>query len=215
MRQDLSEFVFISDRSGSMGSCREEAQNAINRMIEDQKGGNGECRLTLVEFDDVYDVVHDGVKVDDVPAYELQPRGMTALLDAVGKAMTTVGARLAKTPEEERPMLVTVVISTDGIENASKEYSHAQIAAMIKEQKEKYNWKFVFLGVELDESIGTGLNIDSSSVVNLKRSKSSAAYAMTSDKLRGLRDQVFELGALEIYENLDYSEAEKAELSED
>lgn len=216
MKQDLVEFVFISDRSGSMGACQEEAQNAINRMIDDQRNEEGECRLTFVEFDDVYDVVHDGVDIKDVPKYTLIPRGMTAMCDAVGKAITTVGARLAQTPEEERPSLVTVVISTDGFENASKEYSYKQVADMIKEQREKYSWQFVFLGVEIDEKVGTDLGIDLSNVVNLKRSKTSKAYGTTSDKLKAAR-QLSNRGACgqSVGSALAYSDSEKFDLSQE
>jgi len=120
MKQNLTELVIVSDRSGSMGDSREEAQGAINHFLNDQKGEEGDCNVTFVEFDNVYDVLHDGVSVEDVPEYTLVPRGMTALYDAVGTAITTVGERLAKTPEKDRPSLVSVVISTDGLENASR-----------------------------------------------------------------------------------------------
>lgn len=216
MKQDLSELVIVSDRSGSMSSSREESQNAINRMISDQKDAEGECRLTFVEFDDLYDIVHDGIDVKEAPEYVLEPRGLTALYDAVGKAVSTVGSRLAKTPEAERPALVTLVISTDGHNNASKEYNRNQVAKMLKEQQEKYSWQVIFLGVEIDEQVAVDMNININNAVNIKRSKSSAAYAMTSSKLMSARNAVVAgADAKAVSGCMAYSDDEKLELASD
>ena len=187
MDNNKVEFVFVSDRSGSMGSCREEAENAINRMIDDQRNESGKCLITFIEFDDQYDVLYDGVDLENVSKYLLKPRGMTALYDAVGKAITTVGQRLANTPEVERPKLVTVVISTDGYNNASKEYTQSQVANMIKEQTDKYSWKFVFVGVDINEDIGVQMNINPNNVVSVARANSALGFQYTSDKLKRAR----------------------------
>jgi len=213
MKQNLTELVIVSDRSGSMGDSREEAQGAINHFLNDQKGEEGDCNVTFVEFDNVYDVLHDGVSVEDVPEYTLVPRGMTALYDAVGTAITTVGERLAKTPEKDRPSLVSVVISTDGLENASREYSLQDVVKMIKTQKEEFSWQFTFLGVELDEKTGTDLGIDLGNVVNLKRDCTSAAYTMTSDKFKGTRNMLGSgLACQEAAKNMAYTSSEKLDL---
>ncbi len=148
MRNDLTELVLIIDRSGSMQSCQAEAQAGINTFIDEQKKQPGEARLTLVQFDDRYEFVHKGVNIKDVPAYELSPRGMTALNDAIGKAINETGARLAALPESERPGLVTVLIVTDGLENSSQEFKAYQIKSMIDHQRDKYKWKFNFLGAD-------------------------------------------------------------------
>lgn len=218
MNKNLTELVIVSDRSGSMTTSRLEAQGAINRFLKDQKEEDGQCNVTFVEFDDNYDVLADGKPIAEVGEYELVPRGWTALYDAIGKAITTVGERLAKLSETDRPGLVTVMISTDGAENSSKEYSYQQVADMIKTQKETYSWQFVFLGVELDERIGTALNIDISNVVNLKRSKSSHAYSNTSDKLKAARravSQGFTASSRAVCDAMAYSDQEKADLGSD
>ena len=213
MNKDLTDLVIVSDRSGSMGSSREDSEGAINHFIKDQQGEEGECNVTLVEFDNEYDVLYDGVSVEDVGEYQLVPRGMTALYDAVGTAITTVGERLAKTPEADRPSLVTVVISTDGLNNASKEYSHSQIVKMIKTQREEFSWQFIFLGVELNEQIGIGLGLNAVNVVNLQRSNSSFAYGMTSDKIKGSRNMMASgMSCQEAGANMAYTNDEKTSL---
>lgn len=140
--------TLVVDRSGSMMTCRDDAEGGINAFIEEQKANDGECNLTLVQFDNVYEFVHNGVPVADVGEFKLHPRGGTALLDAVGRAINEAGTRLAKMPESERPGLVTFVIVTDGQENASREFSRDQIKKMIEEQTSKYNWQFTFLGAD-------------------------------------------------------------------
>ena len=167
MRQDLTQLVIISDRSGSMSSSQEESQNAINHLIDEQKKEEGECQLTFVEFDDSYDVVYDaGIK--DAPQYFLMPRGMTALYDAVGRTINMVGEKLRNLPEADRPALVQVVISTDGLDNRSREFSKSRVAQMIKRQRNEFSWQFVFIGVEIDaESIAVDLNININNAVKI------------------------------------------------
>lgn len=188
MDKNLTEIIIVSDRSGSMDSCRVEAQGGINTFINEQKKAPGEARLTFVEFDDKYDVVHDAAPIKSVGEYVMQPRGWTAMFDAIGKAITTVGQRLAGLPEEKRPGLVVCVISTDGQENYSKEYTGKQIAAMIKEQTEKYSWQFQFLGANID-AIGTAndLEIKTSGALNVAANKLGAAYASSSSKVSNMR----------------------------
>lgn len=188
MNTNLTEIIIVSDRSGSMSVCREEAENGINRFIDEQKAHPGEARLTFVEFDDRYEVVHDGTPIKDVPKYTLTPRGWTALLDAIGKAITTVGERLSKLSEADRPGLVVCVISTDGEENHSREYKRPQIAAMVKEQTEKYSWQFQFLGANIDAiATGADLEIKTSGAINVAANKLGAAYGTSSDKVGKMR----------------------------
>ncbi len=122
-------------------------------MLEDQKKQPGEAKLTLVQFDHEYQVDYDGMPIQDVPpltSATYVPRGATALLDAIGRAINAVGGRLSNTPENEKPSKVIVAIMTDGGENASHEFKNAQITKMIKHQTEVYKWEFLFLSAGPD-----------------------------------------------------------------
>lgn len=161
MRQDLTEMVFILDRSGSMAGLEKDTIGGFNSMIEKQKKEVGEAVITTVLFDDEYELLHNGVNIKEIPALtdkEYSARGMTALLDAVGKTINTVGDRLNKTAEYLRPGKVIFVITTDGHENASSEFSASRIKEMVDHQKQKYNWEFIFLGANID-AYGAGGNI--------------------------------------------------------
>lgn len=162
MKDNLTEIVFILDRSGSMMHLTADTIGGYNSMIEKQKQEPGEAKITTVLFDDNYEILHDAIDIQDVEPMttaQYYARGCTALLDAVGKTINSVGARLNNTPEEERPSKVIVVITTDGYENSSHEFTRAQIKEMIEHQTTKYSWKFMFLGADIDavaeaESIG-------------------------------------------------------------
>lgn len=191
MNKQLTDITVILDRSGSMASIHADAEGGLNTFINEQKSTEGDANFTLVQFDDKYDIVHDGIKIDDVPHCTLTPRGSTALLDAVGKTINTLGERLAKTPESDRPGLVVVVIVTDGGENASHEFNRAQIQAMIEHQQEKYDWEFVYLGANQDafaEAHAMGINM--ANVSNYDTSKTRDAFTMTSTKLAESRMSV-------------------------
>lgn len=153
MNNNLTEMVFILDRSGSMGMLEEETIGGFNSMIEKQKAGPGEAHVTTVLFDNEYYLLHDAVDIKEVKPItknEYYARGTTALYDAIGKTIDAVGERLAATPEEERPGKVIFVITTDGYENASKAYSLSRIKEMIEYQKSKYSWVFMFLAANMD-----------------------------------------------------------------
>ena len=161
MNQNLCEIGFVLDRSGSMKDMELEARNGFNAFLESQQKLPGEARLTLVLFDHEYIVAHDGVPIKDVPSLDEHtyvPRGTTALLDAIGRTINTIGERLDKAPEPERPGKVIVAILTDGLENASQEFKRKQIFKMIKHQREVYSWEFIFLGARQD-AIQTGAQI--------------------------------------------------------
>lgn len=162
MKENLTELVFILDRSGSMSALTDDTIGGFNSLIESQKAEEGEAFVTTVLFDDKYELLHDHVNIKDVQPLtrkEYFARGMTALLDAIGRTINTIGERLAKTPEEERPSRVVIAITTDGFENASKEFTKKQIKDMIEHQQSKYSWVFMFLGANMDavseaESLG-------------------------------------------------------------
>jgi len=145
-----TDITIVLDRSGSMLSVLDDAVNGFNQFIEDQKKVEGEATVTLVQFDTVHEVVYKGKKLEDVPSLDLQPRGFTALLDAVGKAIAEIGEHLKAMTEDDRPKQVIFVILTDGRENSSKEYSLQQVKQMIEHQTNVYKWQFVFLGANQD-----------------------------------------------------------------
>jgi uncharacterized protein YegL len=149
----LSEIVVVVDRSGSMSAIKMDAIGGFNSFLQTQKELPGDAKFTLILFNHEYKIIHDGVPIKEVPNLNTKsyyPTGNTALYDAVGRAIDSVGERLANTPEEERPEKVIVAILTDGEENSSKEYKQAKINEMIKHQKEVYSWEFVFLAANID-----------------------------------------------------------------
>jgi len=159
--KNLTEIVIIIDRSGSMHHLQEETITGFNVFLDEQQKLEGKALLTLVQFDDQYELIHDAVNVQDVPLLNeetYRPRGYTALLDAIGKTVSTVGDRLKGTPEGKRPSKVIFLIITDGYENDSKEFGRSAIKKMISHQEDKYSWKFTFMGANQD-SIVEGASI--------------------------------------------------------
>lgn len=153
MRENLTEMVFVLDRSGSMSGLAADTIGGFNELIEKQKKIEGRAYVTTVLFDHEYEVLHDHVALEEVAPLtdkEYFARGSTALLDAVGRTIDSVGARLAAAPEEERPAHVVFVITTDGRENSSREYTAQRVRGMIEHQQQKYSWQFVFLGANMD-----------------------------------------------------------------
>jgi hypothetical protein len=167
MQEELTEIVCIIDRSGSMAQVKDEAISGFNSFLEDQVAVPGEAALTLVRFDTEYEIMHNGTPITQVPMLDensFEPRGMTALYDAIGRTIDDVGGRLSKTPEAQWPAHVIVAILTDGLENASSDYTCNRIRTMIEHQQSTYNWDFVYLGANQNafaESRRMGLNKES------------------------------------------------------
>lgn len=186
-----TEIACVIDRSGSMNDIRSDAIGGFNAFLRDQKSVAGECKLTLVLFNHEYSIVHDGVNLQDVPELTEQtyvPSGTTALLDAVGRTVDTIGGRLDK--QADKPKKVIVVILTDGMENASKDYTRSRVAEMIKHQQEKYSWEFIFLAANQDAfSVGGALNIKTANTVPFAANSAGtkAVYASASTITRGYR----------------------------
>lgn len=148
---DLTELIFVLDRSGSMWDQKVETEGGFNSLIDEQKKQPGKAKVTLAQFDNEYELVYEGKDIKKVKPLNLIPRGITALNDAIGKTIVTTGERFAALEEEDRPGTVIFVILTDGLENASQEYTDpASIKALIDEQTNKYNWVFTFLGADKD-----------------------------------------------------------------
>ena len=155
MRQDYTHIAIILDRSGSMSGKESDVVGGVNTLFADQRKLPGDCTVTVVQFDtgDPYEVLRDGVNLKDIIAMsvaEYTPRGGTPLYDAMGRGIVTEGERLSKMDESMRPSKVVVCIVTDGLENASREYTRDRIAAMTKEQTETYGWQFIYLGANQD-----------------------------------------------------------------
>jgi len=190
VRSDLADVTLVVDRSGSMSSIREDAEGGINTFVQEQAKQPGEALLTLVQFDTEYEFVHRAVSVSRVPHYKLVPRGNTALLDAVGRAINETGERLAKIPANDRPGLVVFVIVTDGQENSSKEFSKAKIKELIEHQQSKYNWQFTFLGANQDAfAEAGGLGIRAAGAATFAPGKVGAAWQGTCMLVARMRKQ--------------------------
>ncbi len=154
MKESKTHISVILDRTGSMESIRDDTIGGFNAFLDEQKKQPGEATLTLVQFDtqDPFEVIHDFKPIGDVPGLTREtyvPRASTPLLDAVGRGINDLEARLGKLPAKKRPGKVVVVIVTDGQENASREFRKDQVEKMIKEHEEKDGWQFVFLSADL------------------------------------------------------------------
>jgi hypothetical protein len=154
MNKDLTEIVVVLDKSGSMGSVREDTIGGFNTFLQDQKELPGEAVLTLTMFDAEYSFVERGALLENVKPLSNEtyaPGGMTALLDAVGKTINDVVTRHASLDEDEKPGKVILVVITDGHENSSREITKkAELVKMVKKQEEDYGWEIVFLGADID-----------------------------------------------------------------
>jgi Mg-chelatase subunit ChlD len=190
MKPELTDITLIVDRSGSMQAVREDAEGGVNAFIAQQAKEPGEALLTLVQFDTQYEFLHKGTPISQVPEYHLVPRGMTALLDAVGRAINETGERLAKMDEAQRPGLVVFVVMTDGQENSSREFTKDQIKQMIEHQQEKYRWHFTFLGANQDAFAEAGaMGIQPSGTADFAPEKVLAACVGTAHKVSRMRGQ--------------------------
>ncbi len=153
MKKGLTEMVFILDRSGSMGGLERDTIGGYNSMINKQKKEKGEALVSTVLFDHEQEVFLDRApldKVRDMTEDDYYVRGCTALLDAIGGAIHHIGNVHKYAREEDVPEKTIFVITTDGLENASKRYSYSDVKRMIKRQEEKYGWEFLFLGANID-----------------------------------------------------------------
>ena len=186
MKKGLTEVVFILDRSGSMSGLESDTIGGFNSMIEKQKKEEGEALVSTILFDNYSEVLHDRVevsKIEPLTDRDYTVRGCTALLDAIGGAIHHIGNVHKYARNEDVPEHTIFIITTDGMENASHQYSREKIKAMIERQRTKYGWEFLFLGANIDaietarsygidqdraveyncDSVGTGLNFEAMS----------------------------------------------------
>ena len=153
MKNNITELVFILDRSGSMAGLEADTIGGFNSMIEKQKKLDGKCYVSTVLFDSVSEVLHDRVELGEIKPMtedEYFTRGCTALIDAIGGAIHHIGNIHKYARPEDVPEHTMFVITTDGMENSSHKYSSKKVKAMIERQKEKYGWEFIFIGANID-----------------------------------------------------------------
>lgn len=150
MDNNYTEICIVLDRSGSMDNIRADMEGGLNSLLADQKKLDQKCLVTLYQFDDEIERVFSGKDVKDLEPIKLDPRGSTALHDAMGRAIKELGSRLSFLPEAKRPGKVIFIVITDGMENSSREYAGSTIKQMVEEQTRKYSWQFVFLGADQD-----------------------------------------------------------------
>ena len=160
MKKGLTEMLFILDRSGSMSGLEKETIGGFNSLIEKQKKIEGSAVVSTVLFDGEMDVIHDRVpleKIKELTEKEYYARGCTALLDAVGHSVKHIRKVQKNLPEEEKPEKTIVVITTDGEENSSCEYSLEKVKRLLSRMQEKHKWEFLFLGANIDAVTAAGL----------------------------------------------------------
>lgn len=153
MKEKTTELVFILDKSGSMAGLESDTIGGFNALVDKQAKEPGEARITTVLFNHGYELLHDRIPLNGVAPLtekDYEVGGTTALLDAIGATIQKIGNAQKRTNEAERAGKVMFVITTDGLENASSEYTHEKIRAMIARHKEEYKWDFLFLGANID-----------------------------------------------------------------
>ncbi len=197
MKNNMTELVFILDRSGSMSGLERDTIGGFNSMIQEQKKGTtektGGAYVTTVLFDHKYEIIHDRAPVEEVPKLtekEYYVRGNTALLDAIGKTIHHISQIHKYAREEDVPAKTLFVITTDGFENSSRLYSSDEIKKMITHEKEKYGWEFLFLGANID-AIETarhyGINEDRAVTYCSDSEGTKLNYRVVSNAVSGMR----------------------------
>ena len=193
MKKNLKELVFILDRSGSMAGLEADTIGGFNAMIDKQRAEEGEAYVSTVLFDNESVVIHDRVPLDKVPKLtnrDYYVRGCTALLDAVGGAIHHIGNVHKYAREEDRPEKTLFVITTDGMENASRRYTYDKVKAQISRQKEKYGWEFLFLGANIDaarEAARFGIDADRAANYHADHQGTAVIYEAMSEAVCNVR----------------------------
>ena len=193
MKKNLTEIVFILDRSCSMAGLEDDTIGGFNAMIEKQKREDGEALVSTVLFDNDCEVIHDRVdiqRIEPMTRNEYYVRGCTALLDAVGGAIHHIGNVHKYAREEDRPEKTLFVITTDGMENASRKYTYDRLKTMIERQKEKYGWEFLFLGANIDaakEAARFGIGADRAANYHADSIGTAVIYEAVSEAVCNIR----------------------------
>ncbi len=185
---NLTRLVFLLDRSGSMQSIKSDVIGGFDAFLAEQRAGEGQCTVTLAQFDDEYEVVYRDIALGQAPPLALCPRGRTALLDSMGKLITDTAAEIDALAEEDKPGTVIVAIMTDGMENASHEWRRRDIKALVEQQTNDNGWEFLYMGADQDAvEVGTGLGVKDGQAITYARGKSRETMLTVSDNVRGYR----------------------------
>lgn len=192
MNENTVEVVFILDRSGSMSGLEKETIDGFNEMIEKQRHDEGRVIVSTVLFDHMFEVIHNRVDLRDVRKMtdeDYYVRGTTALLDAVGRSIVKIN-RIQQKRYDKRPRTM-FVITTDGMENASREFGYADVKRLISRQKERYGWDFIFLGANID-AVGTarrfGISPDRAADYHSDEEGTRLNYEVLSDHIHAFRE---------------------------
>ena len=189
----MTELVFILDRSGSMGGLEADTIGGFNSMIAKQKKEAGEAWVSTVLFDNATEVIHDRLRLSEVPKLteeEYYVRGCTALLDAVGKTIHHIGNVHKYARKEDVPERTLFVITTDGMENASREYTYDKVRKMIERQKKMHGWEFLFLGANIDaarEAKRFGISADHAANYHCDEAGTALNYEVISEAVSKVR----------------------------
>ena len=187
--QNLTRVVFLLDRSGSMQSIKSDVIGGFDAFLTEQRAGDGQCTVTLAQFDNVYEVVYRDIDLAQVPPLELEPRGSTALLDSMGKLITDTSADIGALAEDDKPGTVIVAIMTDGLENASQEWRRPDIKALVEQQTNDHGWEFLYMGADQDAiEVGVSLGVQANRSMTYSRDASGPAMAATSAMVGRLRN---------------------------
>ena len=193
MKNNLTELVFILDRSGSMSGLERDTIGGFNSMLEKQKKEEGEAIITTVLFDNTYELLHDRINIKGIAHItdeEYYVRGTTALLDAIGKTIIKIENAHKHTLEDERPSKVLFVITTDGMENSSRIYNYGKIKSMIEDKKKEFGWEFIFLGANIDAvkaARDIGISEDRATKYNCDCEGTKLNYEVISETVSSLR----------------------------
>ena len=197
----MTELVFILDRSGSMAGLEKDTIGGFNAMLEKQRKEPGDAVVSTVLFDNQAEVIHDRVALADVPNLtdrEYYVRGCTALLDAVGGAIHHIGNVHKYARREDVPEKTLFIITTDGMENASRRYTYDKVKAMIEHQREKYGWEFLFLGANIDaarEAARFGIRADRAANYHADHIGTEVIYEAVSEAVCQVRNCAAPLSA--------------------
>ncbi len=191
MQEKLTDITLVVDRSGSMDAIRLDAEGGVNAFMKQQADEEGDALMTLVEFDTEYNFVERGTPIEDVGGYTLRPRGMTALLDAVGRSINETAERIEATDESDRPELVVFVVMTDGEENSSVEFTRDQVHELISKRQSEDGWHFTFLGANQDAfAEARGMGFAAAGTANVNINKYYNAHDSASSKVKRMRGQM-------------------------
>ena len=209
MKQGLTHLIFVVDRSASMSSIASEMITGYNQFIKKQKENASECYVSFYQFDDQYDTVFERVALTDVKELNddtYQPRGSTALFDAMGNTINNYGKYLSELPEDQRPERILFVTITDGENNTSKIFTLEQVANMVKHQTEVYSWDFVFLGSNIDAwSAGSTMNFRASSTMQFANVGGSVRSAFDSLAKNTMKYRASSIKADYSFDTTDYA----------